>query len=77
MAIILATVAELNGADKKVLSCMLASLVAFRVAHVEMGMLATKDAAGLGRFIGHLGTQSVLIGLVGYTAYLVKGYWGF
>lgn len=76
LALTLAGVAELNGANRKVLNYALAALFVLRVAHVEVG-LKGKDTVGLGRPVGYYGTQGFLVGMAGYCAYLVKGYWGF
>lgn len=48
----------------------------FRIAHVEYGIYGP-DNASLGRPVGYFGTNGVLAGLAGYTAWLVRGYWGF
>jgi len=76
LALILAAVAELNGANKKGLNYTLGALLAARVLHVELGLRA-QDGNGSGRVVGYYGTQSVVTGLAAYTAYLVKGYWGY
>ena len=77
LALIFAAVAELNGASKKGLNYTLAALFIARIMHVELGMRAKEDTAGLGRLIGHLVTQSSMAGIAAYTAYLIKGYWGY
>ena len=74
-AFILAAFAELNGASSTVLNYGLATLLALRIAHVEIGLYG-KDAVGPGRPAGFFGTQAWLLGMAGYGAYLVKGYWG-
>lgn len=51
----------------------LGALLAFRISHVEAGLLI-KDSTGPGRVVGHYGTQTVLVALAGYTAYLVKDF---
>lgn len=33
-----------------------------------------KDSMGAGRIVGYYGTQTVLVALAGYTAYLVKDF---
>ena len=75
LALILAAFAELNGANRKALTGLLSALLAFRVLHAEFGMF-TKGAMGNGRPIGFFGTLGVIGGLAGYSAWLVKGYWG-
>jgi uncharacterized protein len=76
LAFILAALAELNGGDRRYITGALSALFAFRVAHAELG-LAKAGGMGNGRPIGYFGTLGVIGGLAGYTAYLVKGYWGF
>lgn len=76
LAFILLITAELNGGNRKVLTYLMSALLAFRVAHVEYGMYGPDNAA-IGRPLGYFGSCGVLAGLAGYTAYLVKGYWGF
>ncbi|KAI4146344.1 MAG: hypothetical protein LQ340_005970, partial [Diploschistes diacapsis] len=76
-ALIFAGLAELNGADRRVLNYALLALLVSKVAHVEAGMLARPDGAAVGRLVGHLGTQVTLVGLAGWAAWLARGYWGF
>jgi len=76
LAFLLAAVAELNGANRKVLTGALGALLTLRVLHAEFG-LRGPDAMSAGRPIGYFGTLGVLGGLAGYAAFLVKGYWGF
>lgn len=79
LAFILLGVAELNGGNRKGLNYAMAALFALRLAHSEAGLrLRGKfGGGGLGRPVAYFGTSGVLIGLGGYAAYLVKGYWGF
>lgn len=77
IAILIATIAELNGANKKALNYGLAVLLFLRVMHVEMGLLGASNAVGIGRPIGYFGTQAWLAGFATYSTYLVKGYWGY
>lgn len=56
LAFIFAAVAELNGADRKVLNYLMAGLLVLRIGHVELG-LKGKGTLGLGRPIGYYGTQ--------------------
>ena len=44
----LAAIAELNGANRKVLNYAMAALFVLRIVHVELG-LKGKDTVGLGR----------------------------
>lgn len=76
LGLVLATIAELNGANKKVLNISLAALFLLRIIHVEFG-LRGKGALAAGRPLGYYGTMSFLGGMAGYATYLVKGYWGF
>ncbi|KAI0128821.1 membrane-associated, eicosanoid/glutathione metabolism protein [Xylariales sp. AK1849] len=76
LAFVLATVAELNGGNRKLLIGALSALLTFRVVYTELGMLKPK-AMGNGRPIGYFGTIGTILGLAGYTAFLVKDYWGF
>ena len=73
--LLLAAVVELNGGDRRVLNWALAGLMAFRIAHVELGLRGKEDGVGPGRIVGHLGTQSIMVGLAGYAAWLIRGYW--
>lgn len=75
LAFILAATAELNGGNRSYLTAALTSLFALRVAHSEFGLLQD-DGNGLGRPVGYFGTIGVQLSLAGYTAYLVKSYWG-
>ncbi|CAD6585401.1 MAG: hypothetical protein ASARMPRED_002148 [Alectoria sarmentosa] len=72
----LAAVAELNGANRKVLNYAMATLFVLRIIHIEVG-LKLKDTVGLGRPIGFVGTQGFIAGMAAYSTYLVKGYWGY
>ena len=60
MALFFAAVAELNGADRKILNYILAAFLALRIGHVELG-LRGKGTLGIGRPIGYYGTQVSLI----------------
>lgn len=76
LALLIAGVVELNGGSRKVLTTALSTLCVARVLHAEFGIMA-KGYIGMGRRVGHIATQTVIAGLSGYAAYLVKGYWGF
>ena len=76
LALLFAGIAELNGADRKILNYSLAALLLFRIGHVELGLKGPKTL-GAGRPIGYWGTQAVIAGLAGWGGWLVKGYWGF
>lgn len=75
-AFTLAAIAELNGGNRTVLNYVMAALFVLRVGHAELGLRA-KDTLGPGRTLGIFGTQGVLAGLAAYSAYLIKGYWGY
>ncbi|CAP66997.1 uncharacterized protein PODANS_4_5250 [Podospora anserina S mat+] len=76
LALLLAGVAELNGAKKNVLTSALGALFVARVLHVEMG-LRRPESTGVGRPVGYFGTLGVMGFLAGYAGFLVKDYWGF
>ena len=72
----LTAIAELNGANRKVLNYAMATLFVLRIAHAEMG-IRKEGAMGNGRPIGYFGTLGVLSGMAAYSTWLVKGYWGY
>jgi len=74
LVLVVALLAELNGARRSYISYALGGLFALRVAHAELGLM-TQDAIGAGRPVGFFGTQAVLLGLSSYAAYLIKDYW--
>ncbi|KAK8095857.1 MAPEG family-domain-containing protein [Apiospora kogelbergensis] len=76
LAFALAAVVELNGGNRKILTGALGALFAFRVLHAELGMYR-EEALGVGRPVGYYGTLASMLGLAGYAAFLVKGFWGF
>ena len=65
---------ESNDDVRSYINYALGTLFALRVGHVELGLMA-QGGKGIGRPIGFVGTQAVLAGLAGYTAYLIKDYW--
>ncbi|KAI2470424.1 membrane-associated, eicosanoid/glutathione metabolism protein [Annulohypoxylon bovei var. microspora] len=73
LALVLAAFAELNGGNRKALTAALSALLAFRIVHVEAGLM---NGLGIGRPIGYWGTFVTIATLGGYAAFLVKGYWG-
>lgn len=75
LAFILAGVAELNGANRKVLAATLSTLFALRVLHADFGLISVGSMAR-GRPVGYFGTVGVLGALAGYSAWLVREYWG-
>ncbi|KAK6498435.1 hypothetical protein TWF481_011027 [Arthrobotrys musiformis] len=76
LALTITALAEINGADRNILVGALGTLLFLRVAHVEFGLRGA-SALGPGRIIGFLGTLGYLVGMSGYTAWLVRGYWGY
>lgn len=75
LAFILATLAEVNGGNRKVLSWFLGSFFVLRVLHADFGIL--QQGMGGGRSIGYWGSVGLLSAMAGYATFLVKGYWGF
>lgn len=75
LALLLASIVELNGGNRKVLNGSLGALLLLRILHVELGMLGP-NASSDGRRIGYYGTLGFIGGMAGYATYLVKGYWG-
>lgn len=77
-ALIMAGLAELNGGNKTAITTALSMLLVARVAHADFGLMNhKKNFTGIGRPVGFFTTAGVLIGLSGYAAWLVKGFWGF
>lgn len=75
-AFVVAAIAELNGANRKVLNYALATLLVLRIAHVEIGIKKPGNM-GIGRPVAFWGTQTFVAGFAAYGVYLVKGYWGY
>lgn len=75
LALALAAIVELNGGSRKALTWALSILTVARVLHADFGIMQ-KRQYGFGRSPGFWLTQSVVGGLAGYAAYLVKAYWG-
>ncbi|KAK3697616.1 hypothetical protein LTR37_017354 [Vermiconidia calcicola] len=73
ITLVLAALAELNGADRKKLTTILAAFCVIRIAHV----VGLTRANQLARAAGYFGTQFVQLGLVGWLGLLTKGYWGY
>ncbi|KAF2397602.1 hypothetical protein EJ06DRAFT_481950 [Trichodelitschia bisporula] len=65
LALILAALAEANGAEKRTLGWAMGALLAFRVAHAELGLF-WKGRAGLGRIVGYYGTVGWMLGVAGW-----------
>ncbi|KAI1376927.1 membrane-associated, eicosanoid/glutathione metabolism protein [Hypoxylon crocopeplum] len=72
LALVLASVAELNGGGGGPLARALAALLVFRVLHAELGLMR-RDALGIGRPVGFYGTLAVLGWLRGWSAWLALG----
>ncbi|KAK0642442.1 hypothetical protein DIS24_g9068 [Lasiodiplodia hormozganensis] len=80
LALIIAAVAELNGANRRSLHYALATLFALRVAHAELGLTKSfrgMKSLGLGRITAFYGSQAFIAGVAGWAAWLCKGYWGY
>lgn len=73
LALAIALLAELNGANRTYINYALGALFALRISHVELGLMI-KDSMGPGRILGYYGTQGVLVALAGYTAWLVRDF---
>ncbi|XXG98120.1 hypothetical protein Hte_004440 [Hypoxylon texense] len=71
LALVLAAVAELNGAQPGRLATALAVLFALRILHAEFGLNNRPDALGIGRPIGYYGTMVIVGWLAGWSAWLV------
>ncbi|KAI4158940.1 MAG: hypothetical protein LQ342_006973 [Letrouitia transgressa] len=77
LALLVAAITELNGGSRAVLNYALATLFALRIVHAEFGLRKGGEAMGWGRPVGFFGTMSWFAGMTGYSAWLVKGYWGY
>lgn len=75
IALLVASMVELNGGDGQVLTSALAALLFFRVAHAEFGLRAERSM-GWGRSVGYFGTLIWVFGMSTYAAWLAKSYWG-
>ncbi|KAK3054847.1 hypothetical protein LTR09_004005 [Extremus antarcticus] len=73
ITLLLAGLAELNGADRKKLTSVLALFTLMRVSHVFALYKCNQPA----RAFGFFGTNIVQLGLVGWLGTLTKGYWGY
>ncbi|EOD48279.1 putative membrane-associated eicosanoid glutathione metabolism protein [Neofusicoccum parvum UCRNP2] len=76
LALLFSAVAELNGGSRRALHYALASFFVLRVAHAELGLRRSFrgiKSLGLGRITGFYGSQGFLVGLAGYSAWLVRG----
>ncbi|OAL46150.1 hypothetical protein IQ07DRAFT_198580 [Pyrenochaeta sp. DS3sAY3a] len=74
LALAIALLAELNGANRTYINYALGTLLALRISHSELGLMI-QGSQGPGRTLGFYGTQAVLVSLAGYTAYLIKDFW--
>jgi uncharacterized protein len=80
LALLMGAIVEMNGGNRRALTAGFAGLIIARILHVEFG-LRSKDSKGTeglgtGRIVGHFSTLGFMVGMAGYAAYLVKGYWG-
>ncbi|KAF2722037.1 hypothetical protein K431DRAFT_284244 [Polychaeton citri CBS 116435] len=73
LTLLLAASVELNGGSKRNLARILLAFTVLRVSHV-IGL--TKAAASF-RATAYFGTTGIQLGLAGWSAMLVKSYWGF
>jgi len=76
LALLLASIVEVNGGSRRLLTGSLGALLFFRIVHVEFG-LRVPGNKGWGRPLGHFGTMGWMLGMSSYGAWLVKSYWGF
>ncbi|RPB09918.1 hypothetical protein P167DRAFT_538035 [Morchella conica CCBAS932] len=74
IAMIFTFLAELNGADHKMMSYALGTYFMLKAAHIEFG-LRSAGTMGVGRPIGYYGAQLWFAGMASYCAYLTKDYW--
>ncbi|KAI2611981.1 membrane-associated, eicosanoid/glutathione metabolism protein [Hypoxylon sp. NC1633] len=70
LALVLAGVAELNGAGRRPLAWALATLLLLRVLHAEFGLMR-HGAMGLGRPVGFYGSMAVVGWLGAWGSWLV------
>lgn len=88
LALVLAGVCELNGANTKAINLILGTLFALRISHAELGLKwpghtqrLQNDGIQFGRITGFLGTNAVIAGLGGYAFYLcapaIKAIYGY
>lgn len=71
----LAALIELNGGSRSTLTYIMGMFTAARLSHafgINGGTAAIRF-----RQAGFLASTGTLVGLAGWSAYLVKGYWGF
>ncbi|KAF2459412.1 membrane-associated, eicosanoid/glutathione metabolism protein [Lineolata rhizophorae] len=74
VTLLLAIIAELNGADRRRLHYVLGLLLALRVLQAELG-LARPGGRAQGRTLGYFGTQGIMLGLAGWAGKLVGYSW--
>lgn len=93
LTLILAALAEINGADRKKLTTVLAVFTALRLSHVIGLTKASQGARALGtlkmvdNFLsfeqrtnwssGYFGSQGIQLGLAAWIGLLTRDYWGF
>lgn len=77
IALILAGICELNGANTTAINALLGALFFLRIAHAELGLKypghvqkLERDGIQLGRLSGFLGSNAVIVALGGYAFYL-------
>ncbi|KAI5856629.1 membrane-associated, eicosanoid/glutathione metabolism protein [Tricharina praecox] len=74
--LLLALLAELNGANRRVLAYALAGLWVLRVVNVEAGLRA-EGTTGVGRKIGYYGTHTWIGAMAAWCVHLTRDYWGY
>lgn len=88
LALLLAGVCELNGADAKVINAALGTLFVLRIAHAELGLKQPghveklqRDGYQYGRLSGFLGSNAIILGLGTYALSLcfpaIKAIYGY
>ena len=75
LALLVASMVEMNGGNRQWLTAALATLLFFRIVHVETG-LRVPGNKGWGRPVGYFGTMGWMLGMSSYAAWLVSSYWG-
>jgi uncharacterized protein len=74
LALLVASLVEINGGNKQLLTSALSALLFFRIVHAEFG-LRQKASMGWGRPVGYFGTLGFVFGMSSYAAWLVRSYW--
>lgn len=72
IALVLAAVAEANGASRKQLNWALGALLALRIVHCDLGLLRP-GTRGFGRLVGYWGSLFWMAGVASWSAWLSQG----